>query len=257
MMPRSLMVPGSLSSHCTRVLRGAGRIAHELHLLDVGKPAPPCAEASRFQGRNNFLPIPSSARSSSKSRPSSPTTWRTSLYIPRLTRLLPRCGPIKNSADKIGDGARPLPGVDASRADPAVQHAVAHRVGERHVIVVFVASAAVLPCTYKRLSSRACLKASLPSAIRSSPARSASTTRGVLCIEGACAHGVIPTLRNGTIPVQVPCVLRLGPLRQAVRAHAALLHQAFTKVRCSSGCQRQSGRLHPRGSAATAGNARL
>ena len=37
---------------------------------------------------------------------------------------------------QIGDGARAVPGVVGGRADPALQHAVAHRIGERHVVIV-------------------------------------------------------------------------------------------------------------------------
>jgi hypothetical protein len=50
-------------------------------------------------------------------------------------RLLPRCGPHEEFGGEIRDGSRALLGVGGRGADPALQHAIAHRVGQRHVVV--------------------------------------------------------------------------------------------------------------------------
>jgi len=71
----------------------------------------------------------------SRSWPSSATAARASCSSPRLTRLLPRCGPIRNSPidnRRFSDSNRNRSGWYSS----SVLHAVAHRKRESTVIVV-------------------------------------------------------------------------------------------------------------------------
>ena len=53
-----------------------------------------------------------------------------------IQEIVAEMRPGQKLGGQIGDGPRPVPGVFGGRADPALQHAVAHRVGERHVVVV-------------------------------------------------------------------------------------------------------------------------
>ena len=58
------------------------------------------------------------------------------LHDAEIDEVVAQMRPHQKFGRQVGDGARSLPGVDRRGADPMLQHAVAHGIGQGHVVIV-------------------------------------------------------------------------------------------------------------------------